>query len=362
MEGHGAEKRHEGSTRQRGEHQAEPAAQECNEQALGHQLTGQPAPADAECQADGDLPPALRGPGEQQVGEVEAGDQQHQAHHRQEQRRASRGSCPESGRQHGRVDRLGHVGEHLVDLGMVAGQALAERLQVGVGRVHVEAASEASERHEHQGGPVAVVEVLHRVGTDHAVHGHRHPQLGHQAHFETAEGRWRHADHGEGKGVDADRAPDHTGVPTEALAPEAVGDDHHGMAALDLVFLRQEGPAQGGADAQNVEVVAGDHLTHRVDALAAGRDAHRAPVVGGQTGEHLVLLAQVQPVQVGDRLHLARVRDNAVDRDHAFAFVDSQGTQEELVDQGEDQRVGADAESEREQGDEGEPGFPPQGS
>ena len=61
---------------QRDEH-AERPADAGEQQALGHQLADHPLAAGAHRRADGQLAPAPERAGEQQVGEVRAGDQQH---------------------------------------------------------------------------------------------------------------------------------------------------------------------------------------------------------------------------------------------------------------------------------------------
>lgn len=42
--------------------------------------------------------------------------------------------------------------------------------------------------------------------------------------------------------------------------PETVGEDHHRVRPGGGVLLREEGPAPGRLDSQDVEVVSGDHL------------------------------------------------------------------------------------------------------
>ena len=60
---------------------AQHAAGEGQQQALGEELPHQLTPGGAERQPDGDLPLAHEGAGDQQVGDVGAGDEQHQADH-----------------------------------------------------------------------------------------------------------------------------------------------------------------------------------------------------------------------------------------------------------------------------------------
>ena len=60
--------------------QAQPPADEREQGALDQQLPDHPGPAGAERESDGDLARAFGGAGEEQVGDVGAGDEQHEPH------------------------------------------------------------------------------------------------------------------------------------------------------------------------------------------------------------------------------------------------------------------------------------------
>jgi hypothetical protein len=80
---------------ERRESNRDDAAHEREQEALGEQLTNDPAAAGTDRQTDRDLPFARRGSSEQEVGHVRAGDQQHQADRRHQHEQRLLKSLPE---------------------------------------------------------------------------------------------------------------------------------------------------------------------------------------------------------------------------------------------------------------------------
>ena len=126
------------------------------------------------------------------------------------------------------------------------------------------------------------------------------------------------------------------------------------MGADGLVFLRQEGPAQGGAHAEQVEIVARDEFAEDLGRLAVEREVGGRETVGGHVGEDLVLVAVVGEVEVrdGQKPGIALVGD--VDGDQFLRRAHREVLQEKRIDEREDRRVRPDAEGEGEDGDERE--------
>ena len=73
----GEEERAQYSRSPHGDDQAGEAAKECEQYPFGEQLAEQPSPAHAERGANGNLPAPANGAGQEQVGNVGAGDEQH---------------------------------------------------------------------------------------------------------------------------------------------------------------------------------------------------------------------------------------------------------------------------------------------
>ena len=66
-------------------------------------------------------------------------------------------------------------------------------------------------------------------------HRRRHPEV--RASGEPGETRGEHAHHGQRPAVHADRAPDDSGVATEAAPPERIAEDHH-VWPVKTIFRR----------------------------------------------------------------------------------------------------------------------------
>ena len=98
--------------------QAERAPEQRQEQALREQLPHQAATAGAEGEADRDLPLPARGAGQEQVADVGAGDQQHQADDRHQDRQRPRVPFPQSREALGEG---GEVGRQPLDLAACRG-------------------------------------------------------------------------------------------------------------------------------------------------------------------------------------------------------------------------------------------------
>ncbi len=165
----------------------------------------------------------------------------------------------------------------------------------------------------------------------------------------------QHADDIVGFAVDANRAADDVGVTPEAVLPEAV-TDHEDAVVAQHGFVGTEAAAELRLDAQDGKEVAGDAEPEGPLGRFAGcGKAHLRKAVAGHlpVAAHLGLQIEV----VGRRDPAARVLGSApIDAVHMIAVAVRQRAKEHLVEYAERRRVGADAESERDDGDEGEAG------
>jgi len=123
------------------------------------------------------------------------------------------------------------------------------------------------------------------------------------------------------------------------------------MAVVHLIVgLRVEDPSQGGLHAQHREVIARDHLG--LDALGtivdADRRADETPANHLRERLRARLVVLIDRIGVHPGTHVAAVvRSALIEHDELFGRADRQLPKEELVDQREDRRVGANSQRER---------------
>ena len=136
-------------------------------------------------------------------------------------------------------------------------------------------------------------------------------------------------------------------VCAEASLPTAVTQDRDRMRALGLILFGQERAAEHGRDAEHVEVVATDDVAPDALVSIAVAQAHRREAIDEQPREDVVALTVVFVIQVRlDRIVRAVVL-RAINFDQTFRLRDRQRTQEHRINQTEDGRVRANAQSQR---------------
>ena len=128
-----------------------------------------------------------------------------------------------------------------------------------------------------------------------------------------------HANHGELRAVQANRATEDGRVAPEFVLPEVRPEHHHSIATGHLIFVLSKTASQPRLHAQQVEVVTGNHHS--------ALDPRRSSGFGAETdslyicvGDHAVValrfVADVQVFAIGEIVEAAIVR-GAHQSDHA---------------------------------------------
>jgi hypothetical protein len=170
-----------------------------------------------------------------------------------------------------------------------------------------------------------------------------------------AERGGHHADDLVGLAVDANRTADDVGVAPEAVLPVAVGDDEDAMVAEDL-FVGTEAAAELRSRPEGGKEIGGDaEAVGHLGRFAGFGEAHVRTGVGGNLAVAVHLGFQIEVV--GRREAAARIPGSgAIDAVQEVAAGIGCRAQHVPIEDAEHRRVGADAESERDDGDQGEAG------
>src|ERR1019366_4829028 len=175
---------------------------------------------------------------------------------------------------------------------------------------------------------------------------------------EAGETRRGDAHYGHGVVVHQEFPPDDVPVGGETRHPIFVAQDDGGMAFVDaIVLLGREHPADGGAHAERLEVVAGYEFGVDSLGLTAEAEGNGGAEAAEHAGERLRLFLEILVHRVRRHARSAiasYVRPGGPDHDELFGLRHGQEAQHQLIDQGEDGGVGADAEGQRGHGDQGE--------
>jgi hypothetical protein len=299
--------------------------------------------------------PARRRPREQQVGDVRARDQQHERDDDHDRGERLLITPPQS-----RVARCGgREGERLLQVCClvllairIGKRGVADlRLQRAQrGRRGLERLSRLPSHHDAQPPVRAAIEralaaANQRFGAE------RNGDVELPADFGTEELRRRDADDGVSHALDGQRLADRIGRAREAPLPEPVADhrDRSVGAAAPPVVVRSKRSAEDRRHAEDVEIRAArpDPVHHF--RLAALRQVEPRRRPGQRSSERLLPVAKRFPQRVRPRGRRRRV---ALRHHHQLLRTpDRERPQHQAVEDGEDCRVGADAEREREDGD-----------
>ena len=337
------ERRHQRDDRvddRRGEQRTEQSAGKREDQAFDEQLPDDRRRRCADGRANRQLSMARRAAREQQVGDVRAGDEQHEQHRAEQQPDAP-------------LRAVAHeVVAELLDthrpafpaLGTLLLEAGAERRHARVRLVHGDVILQTGHHQQRR-----VVGLQLRLGEH-----QRHPDL---VLLMIGRALPQHADDGPRLVVHAHLASDDAGIAREPVLPQLVRQDDDVVAAGDTLVL-----AKRAAERERMPVAEHGEKPGRGE---AGADVLRA--IGGRE----VDVAAAPGVDVGERGRLpfpgrvapgggARAVALLVFPDHhqAIGLVVRQRREEEAVDDAEDGRGCGDAERQRRDRDEREAGIP----
>ena len=336
--------------------EAERAAGEGDEQALGNQLANKPSASGADREAERHLARANGRAARQQPGDVSAGHEQHPDRKRRQHRNQRRV------RRILRDARL-QLGFHeellvLVRRRIGALEVDPDRRQLGL-RLRLRDAGLEPSFHP-QVSRVARLERARPLVVDHARRHHqRHEEIRAHDRIHAGERLGRHADDRERHAVDPYAATQDACVRPEFLFPQRPAEHDDGVAAGDLIFVGPERAADCGFD------------THQRDQIAAGHHPQREPGCRRrifrkpdgeirerrEAGEARAAIANVRVVAV--RRHqgagVERLeRRSRADRKDLAGTRDRKRTQQQRIGEREDGGVRADADGQREHRDGGE--------
>jgi hypothetical protein len=187
-----------------------------------------------------------------------------------------------------------------------------------------------------------------------AVHRLGHPHRRSAAEQRAAEPPRRHADHRERRAVERQRLADDCRIPAQAALPEPMAENYHRRRLL--AFLGQEPAAECRPCAKDGEIVARHHLRRDLLRLGAAAPVDLREGKRRHPGEHLVLVANVLVVEMGEG-ESARIA--LIDHEHRHQPIrlgDRHRLEHDRVDHAEDGGIGADAERQRQRGDGSEGG------
>ena len=296
------------------ERDADRAAGERQEGALGEELPHHAPAAGAERDADGDLALPRGGAREHEVADVGSGDQEHE-----------RDRAPEDEQRRFRV----------LDLMLLEQLDVDGVVLVGVGIQLAETARHGVERF-----------LDLRDG-----HSRPHPGEAVEAGMAAAllvaigEERERHEEVGAGEKAEV------LGQHAESAFPKAVHEDH-GAGRAGLVVVRAVQPAEDRLDAEFRQEVCARHAAEDALRLAVAHQVEALAAHGGEVAEEVgrELRLPVGEVEPGDR-GLGKRRHVLADQQQPIRLGERQRPQEREADHAEQHRVRADAERERERRD-----------
>ncbi len=350
-----------------GEDEAGGAAGEGEEKAFDEKLADDAAAAGAEREADGDFLFARGGAGDEEAGDVGAGDEEDAGGEEHQDPEGLGEALTEIGAAlgagEGVDDAFDEVGA-LVSGGVAEGgflhfhfeHGMEIGLEGGFRLLDGDAGLEAAEGVDPT--PAAVLEAVPERGHP-FLHHDGDPDLGNLAKLDAVEAGLGDADDGVAVAVEDDALADDGGVGGEAGFPEIKADHGDGVGVGSAVVVFGEGAADGGADAEDGEVSAGDELGGDTLGFAVEAETGFIGEAAEHAGEDGVVVAEVVVHGPGDGV-AAPVASVVVavagEEDETLRLLDGEEAEEDLIEEAEDGGVGSDAEGERGDGDGGEDG------
>jgi hypothetical protein len=293
-----------------GQQETQEAARERKDHGLHEVLADQAEPPRAERDPHRDLLLARGGAGEEEARDVRAGDQEDEADHAHEHdERGARlvaqpgGAAPARHQLERLLEEARLVGpRHALGVGRVFLEELAvDEVGRRGGLLRRDAVGEAGHADEPAGAPVA--EPQSPGGLHLPLHREGDVDVDRAGHLDAVEGGRGHADDGHGVVVDGDEPAHDPGVAAEATLEEGVPQDDDRVAGGDAVVVGGEEPAQGGAEAEDLEERARDDVAVHVVGLPPDREVEGRGIVGEDTREDGAAVTEPQVHRVGDRRH-----------------------------------------------------------
>ena len=307
------------------------AAAHRKQQTLGEQLSNHSRTACTEGQSNGDLPPAAGPARKQQVRDVGAGDEEHEADRGQQhqQRRADVADDL-------LVERDYCERHALIGIWMCLLQPAGERARSDARAFEIEAGPESRDRAQDDHAARWRRAVQPSGPPDLRIRDDRRP-----------EGVRHDADNLVGLAAERHLTSESPRVSAEAPYPESVRDDRNPRRTRTVVLEREIAPARG-RDAQNGEVLEGDLLPDERFWIAKSRDRRLPASDGGHTFERSVLAGQIHEVPGGGEFARGAAAGRHVLPDHrdSVRIPVWQGPEQQGIHHAEDGRVGADPERE----------------
>ena len=211
-------------------------------------------------------------------------------------------------------------------------------------------------RHDRQPAALAVLQVVPRR-RHLRFHRDRHHHVRVLADHDAVEAGRRDADDRHRQPVERHGPVQHARIGAEAPRPIMMAEHRDRMAARRTVVVRREGSADVRADAEHVEIVAGDELAADALGLAVGHHRERRGEPREHAVEHGAAIAEVAIHRVREGAVVERAslkRAGAVEDDQPLRRFHRQEAEQHLVGERKDGRVGADPERERHDDDERE--------
>ena len=337
------------------------AAYEGEQSAFREELADEARTTGAESGAQSKFFFAFGGLREKEIREVHAGDEQHEADYAHEDATGERELGPLVDAEGGLVERVELAGAARVIARIFLFESGGDGLHGGAclidGDVGFEPADDGDPAHA-----AMILECLELTRDDVVAHAEGNPEYVWRSERDDAfEIGGSDADDGVRRGVQGDGLTDDVRVRAKTARPESVAEDGERVAADFLAFVGIEEAAAIGLYAKNVEEIRADHGGLELLRLGLASPIERkGEGDGGQAGKDRVLIAIVLVVGKGGgrKLEIDVGVDGLGVASENFrepsGFLDRKRVEEDGVDDGEDGGVGADAESERKNGDKGE--------
>src|SRR5713226_8130227 len=194
---------------------------------------------------------------------------------------------------------------------------------------------------------------------DLGLHHDRYEEFGRASELDAVETRLCNANDGHLVIVQQQILADDTGVAGKTSPPEVVTEDYVRMAAGNAIFIGGEEATEKGPDSENREVRTRHHFELNEFRLAVRGEARGVGKTAKHFGKDFVVIAKIAKHGMGDGI-AAPVAAVVVaahgEKDELLGIFDGKEAQEDLIEEGENGGVCADAERQGEDGYGGKAG------